>query len=497
MTSPDLLPYYSLIHIDRNAKVSVYLQITTQIINAIQRGYLSIGMRLPGTRILSNLIQVNRNTIVKVYDELHAQGWIEVHPNKGSFIIQKDNVTNKKIKSISKDSLTHYPSKTGFSYRTSNLLDNPFESSTCSWMLNDGGPDTRLLQMNTLSSLYSSNLKRKRHFTKGNNEVPEKSEYLKKNLSNFLNLSRGLHISPKNLLITRSIEMGGYIAAELLITPKDIVLVGEPSYFLINMILQKVGADIITIPVDEEGISPDAVKKICQKRKIRMLYITPHHHYPTTVSLSVKRRMELLELSQQYGFIILEDDYDYDFHYENNRILPLASADTSGMVVYIGSFGRSLAPGFRKGFVIAPENLILEMQKLSNMLDRQGDIFMEYALGELIEEGEFNRHLRRTSAIYKERRNFLASLLNTHLKDYLNFSLPTGGLAFWTQWNSSVNLMKLREYCLKEDLLIPKSLLYQTHNLSAMRLGFGSFTTEEMEEIIYKIKSALSRLEKK
>jgi GntR family transcriptional regulator / MocR family aminotransferase len=496
MTSPDLLPYSSFIHINRNSNVSVYLQITTQIINAIQRGYLFKGTRLPGTRILGNLLNVNRNTIVKAYDELEAQGWIEVHPNKGSFIIQKVSDINKKIKPISEDYLTLYPLKTGFSYKTSNLWDNPFESSTCSWVLNDGIPDTRLLQIHKLSSLYSSNLKRKRPLNKGYNETNEKSEYFKKNLSNFLNLTRGLHISQKNLLITRSVEMGVYIAAELLISPKDIVLVGELSYFVTNMILQKVGAEIITIPVDEKGISSEAVKKICQKRKIRMLYLTPHHHYPTTVSLSAKRRLELLELSQHYGFIILEDDYDYDFHYENNRILSLASADTSGMVVYIGSFGRSLASGFRMGFVIAPENLILEMQKFLNMLDRQGDIFMEHALGELIEEGEIHRHLRRTSAIYKERRDFLASLLTTHLKKDLNFSLPSGGLALWTQWNSSVNLMKLREYCQKEDLLIPKYLLYQTQNISAMRIGFGSFTTDEMKIIIQKIKSSLLLMKK-
>ncbi|MCT6869132.1 PLP-dependent aminotransferase family protein [Apibacter sp.] len=495
MASPVITHYLSFIQIDRNSTISVYLQITTQMINAIQRGYLPKGTRLPGTRILGNLLQVNRNTIVKVYEELEAQGWIEVFPNKGSFIIQKSNDTNKKIKQVSTDYLTQYPSKTGFSYKISNLLDNPFESSTCSLALNDGIPDTRLLQIHLLSSLYSSNLKRKRFHKKGDDSFIDHSEYFKNNLSNFLNLTRGLHISKNNLLITRSIEMGVYIAAELLISPKDVVLVGELSFFVTNMILQKVGAEIVTIPVDEEGISSEAVKKLCEQRKIRMLYITPHHHYPTTVPLSAGRRLELLELSQLYGFIILEDDYDYDFHYENNRLLPLASADTSGMVVYIGSFGRSLAPGFRMGFVIAPENLISEMQKFSSMLDRQGDIFMEYALGELIEEGEIHRHLRKTSAVYKERRDYLGSLLKNQLNEYVNFTLPSGGLAIWTQWNSSINLMKLREICLKQDLFIPKSLLYQNKKISAMRFGFGNFTIEELKKIIEIIKYSLQILE--
>jgi GntR family transcriptional regulator/MocR family aminotransferase len=130
-----------------------------------------------------------------------------------------------------------------------------------------------------------------------------------------------------------------------------------------------------------------------------MLYLTPHHHYPTTVALSAQSRLELLELANEYGFVILEDDYDYEFHYDKSPILPLASADTNGMVIYIGSFGKSLAPGFRTGFIVAPENLMAEMRKYLGIIDRQGDILMERALGEMIEEGEINRYLKNLKSL--------------------------------------------------------------------------------------------------
>ncbi len=94
-----------------------------------------------------------------------------------------------------------------------------------------------------------------------------------------------------------------------------------------------------------------------------MIYITPHHHYPTTVSLSAQRRIKLLQLAQAHGFIIIEDDYDYDFQYEKNTMMPLASADVNGMIIYMGSFGKSLVPSFSAGFVVAPQNLVNEMQK--------------------------------------------------------------------------------------------------------------------------------------
>src|SRR5690606_14256755 len=156
------------------------------------------------------------------------------------------------------------------------------------------------------------------------------------------------------------------------------------SYFATNMILQKAGATLLTVPLDEEGLDVEAVRWLCERRPIRMLYITPHHHYPTTVTLSAQRRVELLELSATYGFIVLEDDYDYDYHYDGSPLLPMASADTTGMVVYVGTFGKSMAPGFRSGFIVAPEELIAEMGKLLGIMDRYGDTLTEAALGELI-----------------------------------------------------------------------------------------------------------------
>ncbi len=112
-----------------------------------------------------------------------------------------------------------------------------------------------------------------------------------------------------------------------------------------------------------------------------MVYITPHYHYPTTVILTTERRLQLLELSYRFGFIILEDDYDYDFNFNRNTELPLASIDDKGMVVYVGSFCKTLSPGFRTGFIVAPENLIREINKLKAIIDSNGDPVMEQVLG--------------------------------------------------------------------------------------------------------------------
>lgn len=479
MNSPAEIPYQSFIIIDRFSQLSVYMQISNQLINAIQRGFLPFGTKLPGTRTLSIILNVHRNTIVAVYDELLAQGWVESFPNKGTFIIGKDQNRDLEVKNFQKTHLENYPKTTGFSFKTSNILDNPFEHSECEYIFNDGIPDVRLTQVDQYSRNYSSIVKRKAHKIGQYNH--DGSEFFKQNLSQYLNLSRGLPISKNNLLITRSTEMSIYIVSEILLSESDTVIVGELSYFSVNMIFQRTGVKICSAPIDEDGINVEEVRRICEKQKIRMLYLTPHHHYPTTVTLSAARRLELLNLANEYGFIILEDDYDYDFHYDKSPILPLASADTKGMVIYIGSFGKSLAPGFRTGFIVAPENIMAEMRKYLGIIDRQGDILMEHVLGEMIAEGEISRYLKKSLKIYKERRDYFSFLLKENLDEYIDFKVPSGGLAIWTEWKIPVNLMKLSKQCVQDNLFIPKTLLYQNRKLTAMRLGFGNLNDNEME----------------
>ncbi|REC54325.1 PLP-dependent aminotransferase family protein [Chryseobacterium piscium] len=482
MNSPVEFPYESFILINRSSEISIYMQISNQLINAIQRGFLPFGIKLPGTRALSIILNVHRNTIVAAYEELFAQGWVESLPNKGTFVIGKNQEKPFQIKDFEKNNLEHYPKSTGFSFKTSNILDNPFEYSNCEYIFNDGVPDIRLTQIDHHSRIYSSILKRKAHKIGQYNQ--DGSEFFKKNLSEFLNLSRGLPISKNNLLITRSTEMSIYIVSEILLSAGDVVLVGELSYFSVNMIFQKAGVKIQPISIDEEGINVEEVREACKKQKIRMLYLTPHHHYPTTVTLSAKRRLELLNLANEFGFIILEDDYDYDFHYDKSPILPLASADTNGMVIYIGSFGKSLVPGFRTGFIVAPENLMIEMRKYLGIIDRQGDVLMEHVLGEMIAEGEINRYLKKSLKIYQERRDYFVSLLEQNLGEYIDFQKPSGGLAVWMKWKIPVNLMQLSRNCAQNNLFIPKTLLYQNKNLTAMRLGFGNLNLTEMDKSI-------------
>jgi GntR family transcriptional regulator/MocR family aminotransferase len=337
-------------------------------------------------------------------------------------------------------------------------------------------------------------MKRKKVLKKWNR--PNKFSYsvFETQLCNYVNATRGFHIKPNNLISTRSTEMSLYIVSQLLIKQNDIVLVGRLSNYASNMIFQQAGATIKTIPIDNNGLDIEYIKTHFVKRNIRCVYICAHRDYPTSVRLSAERRLKLLQLAKEYEFAIIEDDYDYDFQFESSPMLPMATADTNGMVIYLGKLGQSLFPSFQTGFVIAPENLISEAKNYLQLLDKQGDLIQEQMLSELINEGEIYRLMKKNIIIYKQRRDCVCELLTTYFKEVAQWNIPTGGLAIWLQFEPKISLVKLAREAEKNDLFLPKTVLYQDKNTCAVRFGFGHLNKEEITSVIKKLKRAYNKI---
>jgi len=493
MDSPVEIPFKSFIQLKPEENTALYLQIVFEFIKAIQTGFLPEGTKLPGTRILCKVLAVNRNTLIKAFQDLESQGWIETLPNKGTFILSQQKQKKQIEYTVAKD---QNPSElnTGFTFQRSTILENPIEISNLSYQFNDGMPDLRLVQTDVLARLYISKLKRRK--TSKTYEQIELRSHLnfKTHFSNYLNLTRGIRISTSNLLTTSSHEISLYLVTKVLISPGDKVVVASPGYYMSNMTLTNTGAHIISIPINEDGIDTKRLKEICETSTIRVLYLTSNYHYPTTILLSAKKRIEVLELANQYGFVILEDDYDFDFHYDNNPVLPLAAFDSNQRVVYIGSFGKSLPSGFSYGFVAAPSEFIKELEKHQNILEPGIDVIKEQVLTEWITEGEVHRLSKKNKKIYKERRDYFVSLLNEKLKGKIKFKVPPRGLAIWVEWLPDFNLIKFQKECSTNGLFLPKTILYQTKDLTATRLGFGHLEQEEMEKAVTILSTSLETI---
>jgi len=496
--SPDFDFFTKVILIDKKVSQPLYIQVSQQIINVIQRNYFSKGTMLPGTRLLSKLLKVHRNTAVAIYNELASQGWVEIIPNKGTFVLETPRKRIKMKASSEKINQVYaYANTTGFPFQKSFHLASTTQISHAKFVINDGKPDLRLHPVNEFNRWYSAAMKRKTLPKKWDKKNEFSSSLFQSELCNYLNTTRGFRILPENILNTRSTEMSLYIVSQLLIKQNDLVLVGNLSNYASNMIFHEAGANMKTIPVDNDGLDISYIKKNFENKQIRCVYICANRDYPTTVKLSAERRLQLLQLAKEYEFAIIEDDYDFDFQFDGNSILPLASADANGMVIYLGKLGQSLFPSFQTGFVVAPENLISEAKNYLRLLDSQGDLIQEQMLSELIHEGEIVRLMKKNGIVYKKRQEAFCKQLEIYFKNIVSWEKPTGGLAIWLLFQTKISLLQLAEEAEKQDLFLPKTILYQDKNTCAIRFGFGHLNEEEIEIVIIKLKNAYEMVLKK
>jgi GntR family transcriptional regulator/MocR family aminotransferase len=225
--------------------------------------------------------------------------------------------------------------------------------------------------------------------------------------------------------------MALYLLSRVLLRPGDVVAVEDPGYPWAVALFREAGARVVPLPVDGGGLDLAALRALLEARELRALLVTPHHQFPTTSPLAIERRLELLELARRHRFAIIEDDFDHDFHYEGRPILPMASIDTAGVVVYLGSLSKLLAPGLRIGFVVAPRALVTQLRQARYLIDFQNDQVLDHAIAELAEDGELQRHVNRARGIYRQRRDHLVEVLRRELGEVLELAVPAGGMAIW------------------------------------------------------------------
>lgn len=482
-----MLPWKSLIPIDRQSPKSVFLQIAESVVNVIRSGHLKAGERLPGSRQMASLLKINRKTVLLAYDELLAQGWIISRASKGTFVTE--NLPFLQARAWSQLP-TSAPAKSGFSWDIPDYLTAPLAFSF-PLSFDDGLPDIRLAPIEELARAYSRHLRslwdqRRLSYSDALGHL-----HLRTVLAKELNNTRGLNITPNHIMITRGSQMAIFLAARVVLSSQGgTIVMTHPGYRTGGLNFRYAGAQVITIPVDEDGLVVSELEKICRQQTVHLVYVTPHHHYPTTVMLSPQRRMELLQLAEKYNFAILEDDYDYDFHYTNSPVLPLASGDHQKRVLYIGSFSKNISPAIRMGYLIAAPELIRELPKIRRLIDRQGDMVMEAAIADLIEGGIVRRYLKKALKQYRQRRDACCELLQTELSDYLHFEKPAGGLAIWAKFHPEIDLPKLSQRMERKQVYLSNGKFYAPEE-NAIRMGFACMTETEMVSAITILKRSI------
>lgn len=482
-----MFPWKTVIQLNTSVSTPLYLQLANAIVQEITAGRLAKSIKMPGTRAMSELLVINRKTVVQAYDELIAQGWLEVFPSSGTYVSGKLPVIQPQGL---KSSLNIADSNNLLQINSPGIIPAYKSRPPHQIEINDGAPDHRLAPVDWLYKECRSLTRSKygKHFLKYADVHGD--EKLRTVLSKYLSETRGMNLEKENILITRGSQMGLYMILNILLNKEDVVIVGDTSYDAADWTIQHHGGTLERVLVDDDGLNIDQLETTLQKKKIKAVYITPHHHFPTSVTLSAERRIRLLELALVHNFAIIEDDYDYDFHYSSSPLLPLASLNHHEHVIYMGSFSKVFAPAIRVGYIVASPRIIDQLSKVRRIIDRQGDPVMENVLAQAIETGELQRHLKKTIKIYESRRNLFCQLLKNKLDDISSFKTPEGGMAIWTTFSKDINISSYFPEINRKGLYlnIDKTFVYERN---ALRLGFASVDENEIKEAMEILTSVL------
>ena len=409
-----------------------FVAIARALIEEIRRGRLRPGDRIPSTRELAAQQGAHRNTIVAAYRDLAAQGWITTSQGKGTFVTgQLDPVPmGGRARPLRKPKLGD-PHRMGFSMPPTVLSAMPpraVPGGRNPILLDSGLPDPRLLPSALIARAYRRVLRNTGLLGDGD---AQGWLGLREANAGTLAAQRAIPCTADDVLVTRGSQQAIDLVARAVVRPGDAVVVEALGYRPGWDALRLAGAELIPIPVDGDGIDTAALARVLERRSVRLVYVTPHHQFPTLATLSASRRVALLASCRKHRVAILEDDYDHEFHYGTHPVAPLRSLDVDGIVLYVGTLSKVLAPGLRTGWVVAPRPLVATMTRIRSAADRQGDRPLEAALAELFDDDTIGRHIRRMRRIHLERRTAAVAALTKHLSGSVRFTIPQGGMALW------------------------------------------------------------------
>jgi GntR family transcriptional regulator/MocR family aminotransferase len=432
-------PWELVIEIDRDAALPPFLQIARSLAAEIQRGRLRPEDKLPGSRRLAASLAVHRNTVLAALAELVAEGWIETAPGRGTFVSRA--IVNPRGRPFSRrlGVRKQAPTRLPFTLPEAPAAYLPPSLPRGTLDLSSGAPDVRLVPARLLGRAYRRVLGLRGADLLAYGD-PQGHVALRTALASMLASTRGLAVGPGDVVVTRGSQMALTLVARALLRPGDAVAVEQFGYRPAWEAFRAAGATLVPVAMDREGMDVAALQRLASRTKLRAVYVTPHHQYPTTVTLQASRRLALLALARGERIAIIEDDYDHEFHYDGHPVLPLASADDAGLVVYIGTLSKILAPGLRIGYLVAAPALLRSVSAIRSLLDIQGDLATEAAVATLIADGELQRHVARVRRVYANRREILATALRREFADGAEFTLASGGMALWVRLRMSIDI---------------------------------------------------------
>ena len=483
---------FNLVLPPREAKTPAFRWLYAALRGDILGGRLRPGSRLPATRDLATQYGLSRGTVVSAFEELKSEGYLHGSRGSGTYIssVLPENLLQVAPQARQRlSSIKQQPRRlSGYALRVqpfSNLESRPTRAFRANLPALDLFPSKiwtriaeRRLRRLSIPQLLGCD-------TMG--YLP-----LRVAVADYLNTSRGTRCNPQQVIIVSGTQEALDLAGRLILNPGDEVCLEEPGYPGAAMAFAALGAKICAVPVDSEGIELPGRRA----RKAKLVYVTPGHQFPVGMTMSLARRLQLLEWARRSCALIFEDDYDSEFRYAGRPVPALQGLDQHGLVLFAGSFSKVLFPSLRLGYLVIPPDLVDSFAAAKSVLNRHAPPFEQTVLCDFITEGHFGRHLRRMREVYAERRSILMESARRKLTGLLELSSVEAGLQTVGWLCPGIDSAAARRVAQARKVEVTPLSIYSHGALrrEGLQLGFAAVNGQEIRRGVQQLAIALEEL---
>ena len=495
---PSITSMQGLIQLDRMKGIPLYKQIYQALREAILSGALAEGTRLPTERALAHELEVNRTTVMNAYNELASEGLVEGHVGRGTLVKRSYYNTDEQLEEEVPSWLFGLAANEEVQPGPDTLaIDEIVSMSEQQEIISFGpaAPSRDLFPAKMLSEVLIDGLANERQNLLDYGPV-EGLQSLRRGIAARMR-KQGVSIDLQNILILSGSTQGIGLISRMLLHAGDEVVVEIPTYLGALQTFRALGARVIGVPLDNDGIRTDLLESILARRSPRLIYTQPNFHNPTGVVMSADRRRRLLLLARRYQVPIVEDDAYGDIYFEGKRPQPLKALDTQGHVIYVSTFSKILAPGLRVAWLAAPGQMIERLSLHKQIFDLNTGAIGQWAIAEFLRRDMLDEHLTMLRQCYKRKRDRMLEAISTYWPADIRVNHPQGGFHLWCRLPSDVRARTLlREAAQKQvTFVIGEPFHIDGGGHQYIRLSYAAPEEQYIEEGIQRIGEAIKSIQ--
>lgn len=482
---------------DKNSGEPLYRQIYDTIRKTILNGELKAGTQLPATRQLSEQLGVSRMTVVNAYEQLFAEGYLEGKIGAGTFVasqlpeeLLQSPVGSKKTGDMIEEKRVLKLSEYGKRVSKFNFCDVLPQTAGKPVPFQNGLTAIEEFPFEIWSKIAAKFYRQPPSRFLGYGE-PAGYRPLRNAIVEHLASARGVNCTVEQVIITNGAQQALDLISRVLLDSSDKVWIEEPGYPEARDVFSAVGAEVVSVPVDDEGLNFSGLEE--ENLAARLVYVTPSHQYPLGVTMSLARRLKLLEWACLNNALIIEDDYNSEYRYQGRPLASLQGLDREGRVIYVGTFSKTIFPALRLGCMVVPRDLI-EIFSLARVLgDWHSPLFEQAILSEFIAEGHFARHLRRMRSLYEKRQQALVEEVKKQLAGKILIEKSDAGMHLigWLPEDVSDREISKKAFEIGLNVKAVSAYCRGGQKRNGLMLGYTAFNEKQIREGVRKLASIL------